>query len=982
VRVMLLRKDQHSLSYMNKTKNYNQEKQYINAIKPKGISMKTLILLSILSVITFISPYSFAADSVSSGVGKDHKDVKVLLDFEESDFVHEKNRHYLSEYDNKAVSGKRSAIVRFAKYNNLRITDSIMKDWSGYDYLALEIFNPLDIGVPFSLVINDQSGGGYWNQLNHNTMISPGWNTLKFHVNRYVGERGAIRHYRYLDLKHIQKVWFAVACEDKRKNQFKDAKFLVDNIRLLKAPKPPKPFDGLRVFDFVKDKFRTQRGFETITKDSLYSNKKGFGFVDTIVHGPHDSEHASTLNRDGIWVNKGSFRVDLPNGKYFVYINVNHLGLWYEQYWKKRTLRIQGETVLDQTCISIKDHLNRFLRFVDIEPEPEDNPYDLYIKDVFKPIVKEVEVKNAYLNIEFEGSVTGICMNWLALYPSKREKQGREFMKNLTPVLRDEYDQLMKYVPKKAVVEEGAITSKHKKEGIYTALIGSDQFVRYGDIIKSVRETIDLSGGYGERPMQAFMVRNLDSKSKNLEVTCSTLVSTDGKRIKPQVDWIRYGVNQYQSWKFKHESYHLTPRFLRQLPQKGLVLKKNLSRLLWLQIPLLDKSVKAGTYKGALSIKVANKTINYPITLTLHPYELPQMDIAAGWFGLDPMPWGWYRPAGQVEWDRNTRTKILDILSTHGFTTWSSLPEIRWGKNKAGKYVPKVEDVDHLMKEARKKGFRHKVFTYLGIPFNIIHNDGKSGLKGMDKDTYFKYASKAWNKAVKKGNWLPIVYDYSDEASGYSQRVAPDLKSSKILKKYYPSLLRGGFSHAIKKGEYGYDLNLTFTDISVSSMTKTFSDTLKKKGKRWGFYNPCLVLTQNNRQAYGEALFASKKDGCDHLLGWCLAVNQNYPYYDLDGRENDAIMLFLRKDGGFDKALKFEWASLGTEDYRLLMLLESLVKKSGSKGKVAQKWLKENYYDIDIFKHKNYLTYRISQHSYKKSQAFRKEVKSFILELL
>jgi len=32
------------------------------------------------------------------------------------------------------------------------------------------------------------------------------------------------------------------------------------------------------------------------------------------------------------------------------------------------------------------------------------------------------------------------------------------------------------------------------------------------------------------------------------------------------------------------------------------------------------------------------------------------------------------------------RENILDILSTHGFTTWSTLPEIRWGKNKEGQH--------------------------------------------------------------------------------------------------------------------------------------------------------------------------------------------------------------------------------------------------------------------------------------------------------
>lgn len=909
-------------------------------------------------------------------------DTKILLDFEESDRVKEKNRSYLNEYSDKAYSGKSSAIVRFAHYNNLRLEESSMYDWSGYDYVAMEVFNPLDINVPFNLVINDKPDGGYWNQLNHNTMIKPGWNTLKFHVNRYVGERGSIRVYRYVDLKKIRKFWFAISAEDKRKEQFKNEEFLVDSIRLLKAPKPPKVFEELKLYDFVKDKFRTQRGFQTVTRESLYTKEAGFGFVDTVIHNVHDSEHASTLNRDGIWVNKGHFRVDLPNGKYTVHINPYHLGLWFEQYWKKRTLKIQGKTVLDETCISIEDHLNRFLKFQDIEPEPGDHPYELYIDRLLKPIVTEVEVKDGFLKIEYEGSVTGICLNWLIVYPNTQAKKGQDFVKKLKPVLKDEYEQLMKSVPKKAVVDSNAMSEEQKRDGIYTALVGSDEFVRYGDILKTRGKSIELDGGYGERPMQAFMARNLKKNPVTLKISTTELKSKEGHVIAFKPEWIRYGVNQYQSWGFKHETYQLAPRFLRALPKEGLLLKQNLSRLFWLQIPLLESSIQAGTYKGVLNLDFGHKKVAYPLTLRVHAYELPKLDIAAGFFGLNPMPWGWYRPNGYVEWERKTRETILDILGERGFTTWSGLPEIRWRKNKEGQWVPGKEDVDHLMKAARERGFNHKIFTYGGIPFNIVRSDAKSGLGHLNEQDYYAYASKAWSKAVKDGDWLPIVYDYSDEPALYSQKVEEDMRESKFLMKYYPNLLRGGYSHAIPKDEYGYDLNLTFTDISVSSVTKEFSDVIQKKGARWGFYNPCLLLTQNNRQAYGEALFAAKKDGCDHMLGWFLTLHQNYPYFDLDGRENDAMMIFLKKDASFDMALKFEWAALGTEDYRLLMLLEQLANAAGSKGAEARQWLKKNYDDVNIFEHKNYLSHRVNEHTYEKSQQFRKTVKAYILELV
>ncbi len=207
-----------------------------------------------------------------------------------------------------------------------------------------------------------------------------------------------------------------------------------------------------------------------------------------------------------------------------------------------------------------------------------------------------------------------------------------------------------------------------------------------------------------------------------------------------------------------------------------------------------------------------------------------------------------------------------------------------------------------------------------------------------------------------------------------------DLQRAKVLKQYYPMLGHGGFSHAIRKGEYGYDLNQTFTVGSYSSMTREAAATISKAKNRWGMYNQGIGNLQYNREVFGQALFTARQAGVDHYLEWYLNGSQNYPYYDLDGRENDAMMLFPRADGRFDFSIKFEWAAEGMEDYRLLQLLESKAEAAGSKGKEARQWLTDNYPPADFFAATGELLKIKPRHGLR-GQAFRVAIYKMLLEL-
>jgi hypothetical protein len=251
------------------------------------------------------------------------------------------------------------------------------------------------------------------------------------------------------------------------------------------------------------------------------------------------------------------------------------------------------------------------------------------------------------------------------------------------------------------------------------------------------------------------------------------------------------------------------------------------------------------------------------------------------------------------------------------------LPESKFVKG-GDAWTLDAKDTDDLMTEARKLGFSKKVFTY-GGPFPIpLDNYGP--IDDVPHEIYRQKTSHALKLHMEKKQWLPVVFDISDEAAGYSQTVDRDFRRAQILEQHYPFLRLGGYSHPIKQGEAGYELNRKLTDISLSSIDDGYLEMLKKDGKRWGRYNSSSGLADDNRATFGQKLIAVRKQGCDHFLGWHLVLAQNYPYYDLDGREKDAMMIFPRKDGELDFAINFELAALGLEEYRL-MLLNNLHKQ-------------------------------------------------------
>ncbi len=855
---------------------------------------------------------------------------KYLLDFENKDKKKEASIFSPQKYDKiHTTSGMQSGVIRDGQYNNVDLKTVEQKNWNGYDYIGIDIYNPTNDIFKFSLAISDYKTKGYWDQLNHYSTLAPGWNTMKFPLRQYVGERGSVRTKRYLDFSKIKRFWFRV---DSAKDKTIKHDFFVDNVRLTQSPELPTPFTGLFLFDFVKEKFRTYPGFIPVGTRDTYDKDTGFGFSETHFWRSHDSLYADQLYRDGIFVKEGHFQVDVPNGEYIVRLVPNGLGEWFEHFWTQRKIKINGKVVLSEQRRTAQDYLDNLLRFQDIEPRFDDNPYDLYLTKIFSEIRAEVQVRNGNIDISFSGDDSSIMLNTLIIYPLSKKMEGDRFMAELFRVQKDEFENLCRFTEHEKKL--GKAEDNKKRKDINVLLLDRLALPWHAEKTNIDGSGIKLKAARLQSPAQTFIVNTFE-RGGNLTITTSNLKTASGDVIQLSGDSIRYGVRQYFSHSINHETYDLVPRYFKPVPER-MYLIPNDSVLFYYQISVPQNAV-AGTYFGSIEITFDKEKKTYPVKLEVIDAALPEVDIPVGFFGLAPVSFAYFKGIGVGKLGSQFMEKSLKLLRKKGFTTWTSLPPIKYSKDANSTWEIDTRGVDNLMKTARELGFRHKIFTY-GSTDNWILQPPPDK---RDENVYWMEKSRLLRTQMKKKNWLPIVVDISDEAAGYSQKVERDLKRAELMMVYFPYFQRGGYTHPIKKGEYGDKLNMQLNAMSLSSTTDEYLERLRKRDLQWGRYIQATGMTDTNRVKFGLDLFLEQKKGAQHLLGWSLCLSQNYPYYDLDGREKDAMMFYPRKDGTLLTSLNFEQAVEGLEDYRLLCLLEQLTPYS-DRGKFV-KWLKNRY---------------------------------------
>ncbi len=295
-------------------------------------------------------------------------------------------------------------------------------DWSGYDYLKADLYTDSDKPMSLAIEIRDQLTRDYWTRVNYETVVAPGKSTLILPLAQlYVGEKS--RPGRSVVLSGIKR--FVLSIGDKPA-----APLFVDNMRLERDTETAKMlFDGLHAFDLGPSTGPLMPGFTRIDPSTIYSKGRGYGLKDAKIWRAFDVLQPDPLYQDFICIEKGGLAVDVPNGKYHVFVNIdNPSGFWGEyQIYKQRSILAQGKPVV-QEKMDFEAFKKKYFRFWNTEDSPEDNTFDKYQRAYFQEKEFDVDVTNGQLTIDFQGDNWACSVSAIIICPAEKAEQGKKFL--------------------------------------------------------------------------------------------------------------------------------------------------------------------------------------------------------------------------------------------------------------------------------------------------------------------------------------------------------------------------------------------------------------------------------------------------------------------------------------------------------------------------------------------------------------------------
>ena len=805
--------------------------------------------------------------------------------------------------------GGKSGRLASQKYYNFDPTSFMAGNWSQYDRIQLDLYNGNPEFVEFYLTVGDHLTTNYWSQLNHKTHLAPGWNHLSFSLTQLLGERGSHRFNRSLDLTKIKK-WFIVLDHNQK---FKaNSNFYIDNIKFTADPYPV-PESGVMAFDFTSQKDNQDSGFKKVTTQNSYNSESGFGFVDPKFWRVEDSQWVGAPYRYSIGIQSGSFKVKLPNGNYQLSLSFERLGYWDVSFWKDRTIIVNGKAVFKESRSNGRDYLKDYLKFESIVPNAHDHPFDLYLSKIFTPHEFSFQVTKGELELEVDGDATGISLNSLIIWKTEDLAKAQKFIAETNKRLKKEFDWMTRSLD----------PSSKKLPDQLISVIEPSLTLKPGEIAPAVQQSLVFKGGNGEKPYQLIQIRGNGELSWSL----GDLKNSNGNTLKAtQLSFFEL-IPQFISPDLNHETYLVAAKFLKPLRRHAIELDGENTKYVWIQLNVETGSIP-GLYKGEL--KIAGKVI--PLQVDIASYTLPKLNFPVGFFGPDPITPSYFSGGGLDRLTLDYKLKAINILGEAGFTTFSSLPAVKVKPD----YSLDTKQIDEVLTAASRAGMAQEYFSYGGkFPQQLI--DGSSRPNGMSENDFYKNVAPNLKAYLNRPGMPKIIHTFSDEAGGYSDRVKEDIELGKKLKAHLPFMLRGGFGS--KHETATKELNALFDYGIYSNVSKSQLYSLKRSEK-WGSYNVTPGNLDDPRFTFGPGVYYARHAGLNHYLEWHSSAVNNYPYYDLDGRESDVVMFMPTSAGELYTTIRFELAVEGITVLRKLMLLEkALASDNRPQTTRARQWL-------------------------------------------
>jgi hypothetical protein len=894
--------------------------------------------------------------SLITAVAASAQEVKTLQDYE--------TPADLRAWDFKSKAAALSTEHATRGTHSIKITtpdylfsNRVPRNWSGYDSLELDVFVEGDVTVTGSVLVGDDAwkakGGSYWNRHNGSFTLRPGANVLSIPVNGlYRGEAGSRNNdiKTNIDPKTIVRLDIGFGTKDKA-----PATLYLDHLRLTKESRPA----GILAFDLGPTSQMVSPGFTAIGPETVYGkggNRAGLNYAGT--NGQtRDDTFPTRLYRDCIVMDGFIFTADAEkSATYHGWVVYDDLGYWGGEAapFKKRQILANNEVVFtqDRGDAGPTDYL---YKFETIEPRPADKVWDLYMKDLFAP--KRFTCKadaDGKIRLKFTADAGLSCkVAAIVLYPESIKADGDKWVAEVEARNRAEFEARAQYIPPKPQRVDPPADAAAAK-GYWLGYPSMEQDVTFADPPGATEGKLSRPAARGQRVSFTFAIRPLKDFAGPVQLTGTELKANDGNTIPATEIDLRY-VHHGTHRTYNDIAYSIGPDTLRPLAGANLKLAKDETRQFWVTVHV-PADAKAGEYRTDVTLSVGDLTVTMPLTVAVQPFALDEPDFSMGYYGTHVPP-----KLLAARGDDAYRD-LFKTLRDAGMNSFSGGPNIPFkGLDPAGKPILDFTAVDRFMKLAREAGFTKRLDGYGGpglvLGLHESHAVGETG-RAWEKKTgkpfpeLLKIVWSAVRDHAKEANWLPILYEMTDEPRVLAQAQS-QLELMRLYREHVPFVNIGGSYSVRWDGKTPFDLAVQeiFKTLAWSSLnlhTQADLDKAKDLGKAIHIYNQ-----GSSRFYFGAYHWAEMHKGVRGRMQWHVLALHGYQFFDLDGREPDTAMINWTSNG-IVPSIHLARCREGADDFRYAVTLWNLAQKQEETpaGKAAIAWLEDVSRHIPVGKSK------------------------------
>lgn len=759
-------------------------------------------------------------------------------------------------------------------------------DWRGYDLLAMDVFSDAKTVLRLNVSLRDAtSGDSYMNRTSLELAVRPGQTRLEVPISGIKANNG-----RLLDLGQMAQLLIMFDGQTAAETVY------LDNIRLEK--KKVTAVEGLRAFDFGTAVSPLYAGFTRVTEKTAYDAAQGFGWTDTAELTSADHVTVDDLVRD--WVRgPGTFRIDVPNGTYHVWMLMEDSGdWWFRRYYERLTVKAEGKTVIDERQTRAEWLKNVFFANADVEDLPGQDVFNVYVMSRWFPKTFAAEVTDGRLEIELGGDQWAPLVNAMVVYPERSAAAGAQWLKDLTQERAKLFHNTYVEVP--PPVEEVAVrpTDDEKRAGyvLFRRPWQDTVWSTSKPYVDDRFQTLKVSCARGEYEPITFSVFPLQDLGQ-VTVSVDALVGPNGAAragtgIEP--GYVQYHLKRTEG---KSTTYRMMPWLLR----KGDTARADvgLTRRFWLTLTV-SADEPGGTYATTIHVRPERgEARDIRLEVEVRPFAL--MRPTDRYFAMNgTRPQEFYTFMGGTEdsmwqafeqaWVNQRRhgfntiitgselatlTRIMDICTRQGTAQVMKC----WLSHEA-RFRPGIEEgawrqMQPVLERAKERHWPTPVFTFLDEPSNGGEPTRSEALKVT--------------QALAKLRAQPGV------------KLSGDLNNSADTV-FFPYLDYSGINEGVRINPA--TLRKIRDDKSVPWLVNAGKDRF-----RWGlwFYKLSSAYDVEFKEDYAYQTWHGD------------------PYFDLDAWNSDYCAAYPGPDGDVN-TLWFEECREGIDDFCYLYILEKLIE--------------------------------------------------------